>query len=135
LFVVDASIAASWFLEDEGGDQVGHAWQKLRAESAIVPSIWWYEIRNALLIAERKRRIVASDVDRAWRELWRMRIEIDFMPDDRAILRLARAYSLTVHDAAYVELAARMGCPLATLDDEMATAAKAERIPLIDHAR
>ena len=132
--MLDASIAASWFLEDEGDDQASLAWHRLRAESAAVPSIWWYEIRNALLIAERKRRIVASDVDRAWRELPRMRIEIDFMPDDRAILRLARAHSLTVYDAAYVELAVRMGCPLATLDGDMAQAAKAEHIPLIDHA-
>jgi predicted nucleic acid-binding protein len=134
VFVLDASIAASWFLEEGHDNQVSLAWGRLRAESAIVPSIWWYEIRNALLIAERKKRIAPDDADRAWRQLPRMRIDIDFTPDDRAILKLARDHSLTVYDAAYVELAGRAGCPLATLDDDMAKAAKAEHIPLIDHA-
>lgn len=132
--MLDASIAASWFLEEAHDDRVSLAWRRVRSESAIVPSIRWYEIRNALVIAERKKRIATSDVDRAWQQLPRMRIDIDFTPDDRAILRLARGHSLTVYDAAYVELAGRAGCPLATLDDEMAKAAKAEDIPLIDHA-
>ena len=39
---------------------------------------------------------------------------------------------LTVYDAAYLELARRTGLPLATLDRELAAAARAAAVPLIE---
>jgi predicted nucleic acid-binding protein len=36
-----------------------------------------------------------------------------------------------VHDAAYLELALRRGFPLATLDTALASAARAEAVPLV----
>jgi predicted nucleic acid-binding protein len=42
------------------------------------------------------------------------------------ILRVARTYGLSAYDAAYLELAIRLGLPLASLDDKLtATAASA----------
>ena len=35
------------------------------------------------------------------------------------ILTLARTHRLTAYDAAYLELALRTGCPLASLDDPL----------------
>jgi predicted nucleic acid-binding protein len=49
-----------------------------------------------------------------------------------SLLRLAREYRLTVYDAAYLELALRHDIPQATLDRELAGAAYAEQVPLID---
>ena len=39
------------------------------------------------------------------------------------MLRIARDHDLTVYDAMYLELALRLNCPLATLDQKLASAA------------
>ena len=48
-----------------------------------------------------------------------------------AITRLATRRHLTVYDAAYLELALRRGLPLATLDNDLRAAAKAEKVRLL----
>lgn len=58
-------------------------------------------------------------------------ILVDQAPDQVRIMALAREYSLTVYDAAYLELAARMDIPLATLDRRLEAAATAEKIALL----
>jgi len=45
--------------------------------------------------------------------------------------RLAERHGLTVYDAAYLELALRRGLPLATLDEDLRTAARTEKVPLL----
>jgi predicted nucleic acid-binding protein len=47
------------------------------------------------------------------------------------LLSLARAYRLTVYDAAYLELARRAGIDLATLDGQLINAAKTEKVTLV----
>ena len=44
---------------------------------------------------------------------------------------IARRRKLTVYDAAYLELAIREGLPIATLDQELETAARAEGVAII----
>jgi predicted nucleic acid-binding protein len=56
---------------------------------------------------------------------------VDHVPDEAAVLRLARAHRLSVYDAAYLELAQREGVPLATLDAGLRTAAAAEGVALL----
>jgi predicted nucleic acid-binding protein len=51
-----------------------------------------------------------------------------------AVLALARGHRLTIYDAAYLELARRIGVPLATLDQQLAHAARAARVPLLDES-
>jgi hypothetical protein len=45
----------------------------------------------------------------------RLRIDLDRQADGEIVLALARAHRLTPYDAAYLELAGRIGAPLATL--------------------
>ncbi len=128
-FVLDASVSAAWFLKDEDDDPIGKvAWDRVRADTAFAPSIWWYEIRNALLMAERKKRLDAADIELAWSRLQLLRVEIDSVFDTGRTLELARRHRLTIYDAAYLELAARLKVPLATGDEALDRAAKAERI-------
>ena len=44
-------------------------------------------------------------------------------------LSLARLHELTVYDAAYLELAVRLGLPLASLDTQLKEAAAAAGVP------
>jgi predicted nucleic acid-binding protein len=58
-------------------------------------------------------------------------ITIDASPNEFQVLTLARRHRLTVYDAAYLERAGREALPLATLDEGLAAAARAEQVALI----
>jgi predicted nucleic acid-binding protein len=53
------------------------------------------------------------------------------MQSEHAVLTLARRHRLTVYDAAYLELPLREALPLATLDEALVAAARAEGMPLV----
>jgi predicted nucleic acid-binding protein len=103
----------------------------MKTEEAVVPSLWWFEIRNILVVNERRKRITESDTGVFLRDLAGLRIRIDREPQEGAVLRLARTHRLSVYDASYLELALRETIPLATLDDELAAAAVVERVGLV----
>ena len=64
------------------------------------------------------------------RRLARLPIRLKALPDDDALMTLARKHRLTVYDAAYLELAKREALPLATLDRALEKAAIAEGVAL-----
>ena len=130
-FVLDASIAACWALEDEAHPQADLALRRVRTEEAVVPSMWWFEVRNILVVNERRKRITESGTASFLRELARLPIRVDRAPAEGEVLRLAREHRLSVYDAAYLELARREGLPLATLDRDLAGAARAESVPIL----
>ena len=96
-----------------------------------MPCLWWFEVRNILVVNERRRRIAESDTAAFLLNLSKLRIRIDRAPDEGAVLRLARTHRLSVYDAAYLELAQREGLPLATLDADLRTAAAGEGVALL----
>jgi hypothetical protein len=59
-FVVDASVAGSWFLPDESHPEAISALDRLKDEEAFVPTLLWFEIRNLLLWNERRQRITPA---------------------------------------------------------------------------
>jgi predicted nucleic acid-binding protein len=130
-FVLDASITACWAFDDEDHPHARLAFDRMRSEEGVVPSLWWFEVRNILIVSERRGRISESDTAAFLLHLSRLRIRVDPVPDERAILRLARAHRLSVYDAAYLELAQREGLPLATLDTDLQTAAASEGVALV----
>jgi predicted nucleic acid-binding protein len=131
-FVLDASVTVCWGLEDEDDAVADLALQRLELESAYVPSVWWFEVRNVLLINERRKRIAERDTVTFCRALSAMKIEVDHSFVEEAILALARVHRLTVYDASYLELALRRALPLATLDRQLQAAARRVGVPLIE---
>jgi predicted nucleic acid-binding protein len=127
-FVLDASITACWAFEDEGHPHADLAYRRIRTEEAVVPSLWWFEVRNILVVNERRKRITESGTTSFLRELARLPIRLDRSPVEGEVLRLAREHRLSVYDAAYLELARREGLALATLDRDLANAARAEGV-------
>ena len=130
-FVLDASVTATWALSDESSPIAQLADSRLDFDTALVPRIWWYEIRNILVINERRQRIGAADSDNFIQNLAGYPIEIDQTQDERTLFRLARQHRLSFYDAAYLELAQRHGIPLATLDKALQTAAISAGISLL----
>jgi predicted nucleic acid-binding protein len=126
-FVLDASIAACWAFNDEDHPSAALALERVRDDDVLVPGIWWFEVRNTLIVNERRGRITERDTAAFLRALSRLGIAIDRSPDEAVVLTLARRHRLTVYDASYLELSLREGLPLATLDGDLLRAARAER--------
>ena len=124
--VLDASVAASWLLEDEFDPGTEAAIVQLSEEGAVVPSLWHYEVRNTLLVAERRGRLSGSDAVQLLDRLTWLPIETDREADLMVAFDLAREHGLSFYDALYLELAMRSEAPLATLDAQLARAAAAE---------
>jgi predicted nucleic acid-binding protein len=130
-FVLDASVTAVWALADEASPLADLAAQRLKYESAIVPPIWWYEVRNILTVNERRRRIGPGDTAQFLKILASFPIQIDPLQDEQTTFDLARQYSLSFYDAAYLAVAHRHCAPLATLDRAMEAAAGSIGVSLL----
>jgi predicted nucleic acid-binding protein len=130
-FVVDASIALSWYLPGETSATSEAAFARLRDTDAIAPILWWFEIRNTLVVSERRKRITPAQTIQILTRLGELPLRLDVTPDSAVVMALARDHGLTVYDAAYLELAVRLVIPLATLDRALADAAPAAGIELM----
>jgi len=99
----------------------------LEGRTAIVPSVWALEITNALLVAERRKRVKQLDVRRFVELLAGLTIieQSQTVADTvRDVLPLAREHHLSSYDAAYLEVAIRREAPLATLDRTLEKASR-----------
>jgi predicted nucleic acid-binding protein len=133
-FVLDASIALAWAFADETDPRATAALARVRTDEALVPSIWWFEIRNTLVVNERRGRLTETDAAAFLRTLSRLAVTIDRQPGEAEVLTLARQHRLSVYDAAYLELAQRDSVPLSTLDQRLADAARIAQVPLVGEA-
>lgn len=130
-FVLDASVAVCWAFEDEDHPTAALALRRIRIDEAVVPALWWLELRNALLSNERRGRLTEADCATFLRDLSRLPVTVHGAPDEAGVLGMARRHRLSVYDASYLDLARRMGLALATLDAELARAAQAEHVRLL----
>jgi predicted nucleic acid-binding protein len=133
-FVLDASLALQWFLEDESGRQYGlDVLASLSAKRAIVPMLWFYEVGNGLLMANRRKRITFDQIAGFLARLKGLPIEAASQtPDELLDLpTLAQKHNLTNYDAAYLALAMSHSLPLATTDADLANAAAAAGVRIV----
>ena len=128
-FVVDCSVTLAWFLADE---RTSFTDSVLRATEEIehwVPAIWTLEFANGLLMAQRRKRIEREARVEALERVLRLGLHVDPTTSDmKSVSALAERRDLTTYDAAYLELAARRGFGLITLDAALAAAAGAEGV-------
>ena len=134
-FVLDNSIVMSWFFEDECSLQSEKILQRLKTQRAIVPSLWAYELSNALFISENKRKLATNDSKQFIDLLSKLPIFIEsnepFQFANR-VLPICRKYAVTAYDAAYLDLADIKRIPIATFDKKMRATAKKMKIETID---
>ncbi len=107
------------------------ALERLRTDEALVPALWWFEIRNVLIVSERRGRIGEDDTATFLRALSRLGVTVDRAPEEHMVLAIARRHRLTVYDACYIELAQREGIALATLDGALGRAARAQGVVVL----
>lgn len=117
--VVDPSAILALALSDEEADYADRVLEATLRHGAAVPSIFWYELRNVLLISERRGRLTEEQAIAFLEEFSHLPIECADHPPPDGTLQIARTHGLTVYDAAYLELALRRGVALATLDKKL----------------
>lgn len=139
-FVLDNSVAMNWLLAD--GKPADNAYAKkaleaIRADYALVPSVWALEAANVIAKAESKGLLTEAHARAFIAILEALNIKEDQSTAAKALgstLEIARRYKLSAYDAAYLELALRTGLPLATLDSDLAKAAKKAGVQAFESA-
>ena len=130
--VLDNSVVLSWCLQDEREPLAERAMDRVVEHGAVVPHIWWYELRNALVMNERRGRLGPADTVSTLADLRQLRISFDQAHDENVVVALARAQHLSVYDAAYLEVALRRTLPIASLDKRLRQAAAALKISVLE---
>lgn len=134
MLVLDCSVALAWCFRDEQSPAVIKIAHDIASHGAVVPSLWRLEIANGLQTAVRRGRIERAMRDQLLDLFAAYPLTVDSMTNDFAwssTLALSDKYSLSVYDAAYLELALRRGLPLASLDRTLCQAAQAAGVPLV----
>lgn len=125
--VIDASVALAWGFPDEASDYAEQVLLALEGQTILVPALWATEITNAVLVAERRKRIRQPEIRRFVELLGDLTVVMDSqtVADSLGnILPLGREYGLSAYDAAYLDVAIRHGAPLATLDGNLQKAGR-----------
>jgi predicted nucleic acid-binding protein len=134
-FVLGASVALAWCFPEESSPGAEKLLDSLAGGStAIIPSLWPFEVANALLTAERRKRVSMAQVTAILKKLALLPIAVDAVQVESVfgdVLAVARQGQLTEYDAAYLELALRESLPLATLDDQLRRAARNAGVRLV----
>ncbi|MDX2253477.1 MAG: type II toxin-antitoxin system VapC family toxin [Nitrospira sp.] len=129
-FVLDNSVTMRWFFGDGRPQDLAYAGKVLdlmQEAQALVPAIWGLEVANVIAKAEEKALVTEARSGAFLEMLEDVDIEADSATFAHALsdtLQLARRYKLSSYDASYLELALRLGLPLATLDENLQKAAK-----------
>jgi len=125
--VIDASVALAWCFGDERTEATVSLLERLQTDAAAVPNLWHLEVANGLALAERRGRITPAESAELIALLEMIEIVVDGDTAARAftrVLDLAREERLTAYDAAYLELAMRLGVPLASKDGDLCDTAE-----------
>jgi predicted nucleic acid-binding protein len=137
-FVLDASVALSWLLEDAGAGQAYAAdiFSQLAEPNAeaYVPATWALEVANVIAKCEARQVLQVSRSQAFLAAVEAAPIVVDGETAVRALaetLELARRYGLSSYDASYLELALRSALPLATLDRALQSAAQKASVKLV----
>lgn len=134
MFVLDASVALAWVLPEADSERCEPLFRQASLEGATAPILWPIEVGNVLLMMERRNKIEAEERARATKRLAAVPVRLDdamARQGSAEAVRLAQTHRLTLYDALYLELAQRLGLPLATLDRDLQAAATAEGVALL----
>lgn len=123
-FVVDASIVAAWLLPDESNELAEQARLAMKSEDALAPDLLLHEIRNILVMSERRNRVTAEGALSLLLALRKVPLIILAIKDDLGVLQLAREHRLSGYDATYLALAVAQNTALVTLDRKLDAAAR-----------
>lgn len=128
--ILDASAALAWLIERKDPAEANLALEilsYLRNHDAVVPALWFPEVTNGILVAERRGRVDAAKSALFLATIDQVKASEDTVRQfvvQGTVLTLARTFGLTAYDATYLELVLRTKWPLATFDRQLAEAVR-----------
>ena len=131
--VLDCSVTMAWCFENESDPRAEALLDAMSSSTAYVPGVWALEVANVLIVAERRGRLSEADADAFVSRIQEMSIEEEPIGACEVLNRMrsvAGRYGLSAYDAAYLELAMRLGIALGTLDAKLAQAAESAGVQL-----
>jgi predicted nucleic acid-binding protein len=131
LTVIDASAAMSWLLPTQSTLAAEAFLRDSKAEDFVAPEIYAWEVANVLVQLERRAAITGGQyliAQQAYADL-NVRLAESLSPSElESLADLAREVELSLFDAAYLALAMKLDCALATRDQALAEAAQSAGI-------
>jgi predicted nucleic acid-binding protein len=127
-FVVDASVAVAWVHPAQATTETAGMLASLAQGVVLeVPALWPLEVANALTGLERRGKLTKSERQSALEWFRVLPVKLDHEMAGLAFSRLselAALHTLSVYDAAYLELALRRKLPLGCKDGPLRAAAR-----------
>ena len=127
-FIVDASVGFAWVYQGQATQETDRLLNDVAAgATVVVPALWFLEMSNVLLVAQRRHRLTAGQRKSAMEKLTAMQLTVDEEGSRNAFGKtseLAEQYGLSIYDATYLELALRRLLPLASRDEALRNAAR-----------
>jgi predicted nucleic acid-binding protein len=130
-FVLDCSVAAAFFLDDEKNFYNTAALERcLRQDIVWATPLLAFELSNTLLQASKRGRFTLDRITPCVEALFEMNILVQQYTLDLTAktIALAAKYTLTSYDASYLALAKQYNAPLATEDKMLKAAAQQEQL-------
>ena len=128
-FVLDASVTCAWYLKNQATPYSIAVYDAVIAERhrPLVPEIWRTEVSHVLIRAVGRRLITREECRDALAEL-------DLVRPEERLLPLTASEIYTIHarwgtsgfDSIYLELARRLGLPIAAKDKPLLAAGAAK---------
>jgi predicted nucleic acid-binding protein len=127
-FVADASVVVGWVHPAQATTHTAAMLEAIAAGATLeVPALWPLEVANALTVLQRRRKLTEDERQTGLGWLRGLPLRIDHEMAVLAFSRLselASAHQLSVHDAAYLELAQRRRLVLGCKDGPLRKAAR-----------
>lgn len=135
-FVLDASVALRWFLDDPVPEYAARVKRMLLdGYRATVPVVWNLEVANALVNSARKGVVPAGDLEDHLLDVEDLLVNhIEVQPEGISVRRAfttGSTFGVTAYDASYLDLAQSEKLPLATLDAQLREAAERAGVEIL----
>ncbi len=134
IMVADPSAVMAWCFKDEVTDHSVDMLGRAAEHGIIVPTLWFADVANSLLLGEKRMRTTHALIDEFTAMLEQLHITVDHEGEINCferIMPLSRKHGLTSYDALYLELAQRWNVPLLSRDKALRNAAIADGITLL----
>jgi predicted nucleic acid-binding protein len=130
-FVTDNSVIVAWFLAAQANDYTRRIDRRAEREQPVVPALWEVEFANVMAVLVRRRVLARHQGAAILGRVGQLRLSVDRAAvSPRALFDLSERHGISAYDAAYLELAARSGLPLATRDTKLRSAARAAGVAI-----
>jgi len=129
-WVIDASVALAWLIPEQQSERTDHHYSQARSRAGLyhAPSLWHWQLGEALLLACRSGRLPRAHYERGLELVAQAQVDIDpplSLHRRSQVLRLAESHHISYFDAAYLELVVRFNGTLVSRQPDLLQAAKA----------